>query len=234
MRREGLLLSVWLVGCNTSGAFGDPSSPGSPGSAGRPGPEGPTGSQGASDAPGPRGPSGPPGLSGPIGPSGPAGTRGRAGPGVVWKDVNGQQINAVAFHRGPTNVGGDWLYVADSNGIVWIAYTMEGHALPTFSRWGPQVGYASTDCSGTAYFVAPDVPSRYSIGTLSPPPWDVVALSDTAANVPFMLASQSDLGGANCRAAGPIQASGVPLTEVLPVQAPTTLFAAPAHPEYAR
>lgn len=83
----------------------------------------------------------PEGDEGPEGSPGPQGTAGPAGPGALWRDANGDVQRIIT-----TPMGTYWF---DANGIGWRWFDLSyGTLVPEAQSYY----FASSDCSGPAYF----------------------------------------------------------------------------------
>jgi hypothetical protein len=123
--------------------------PAGPAAAGAQGPQGATGPQGPQGATGATGPQGPAGSQGPAGPAGPAG-------GTVVKDENGSVIGGVPV-------------AYDGNNNIWMLLN-DGTLEPVNSTTGRigydtvnDVGFTSTDCSGTPYTWPQSAQTRFAM-----------------------------------------------------------------------
>jgi hypothetical protein len=111
------------------------------------GPQGPMGPQGVAGATGPTGPEGPKGDTGAVGlqgPQGPTGPKGPAGRGFQVVDSRGAVLGPLL---GPDEVG---IHVGDQ----WLTLGVSTSTLANQLY----VWYESTDCSGTPYLFANDLP----------------------------------------------------------------------------
>lgn len=192
--------------------------------AGPPGPEGPAG------ASGPMGEPGEPGEVGPIGPSGPmgaAGAPGAAGPGLVWVDAMGRELEGVV---------GDPPAFIDSAGIRWRV------------TWNPSTGGCSLGvwsagttpgCDVSAYlYTAPDCSGAPLLGV---GPFEggracrvdglTLAIPTDVEATALAVAARGDLLGGSCTASAST-ALVIAFDRVMMVTPPTLDCTLPLHQEY--
>lgn len=148
---------------------------------------------------------------GPEGPAGPAGPQGPAG--------------AVFDLQGPSGLS---LYVADSNGIYFMASANNGSVTGGIVQ-AYQTGFLTDQCDGDEYIPADQRPSpSFSIQTqsfLGPPSYSRVLASEVVQTVPIY-SMQSQGGPPQCTLIGPM-----PVVKLTPITAPSdALFVGPATP----
>lgn len=182
---------------------------------GEPGPMGPSGPAGA------MGPAGERGSIGPEGPVGPTGAPGGTG-AVIWRDAEGRIAGI-----------GDLLIYFDPAGRIWRINKESGRAEPSVTNPGYGVYFATTNCTGEAFYASPAEEPGYPFKYMEDPSYRM--------RLPTAKYIQMDAGSIlkpeGCQQLTPplnyqlMPESGVPL---ISVTAPPVLpFVGPLHMERA-